>query len=373
MRQALSERTLQVFEEPSGVMHDTSRSLLERNDAFTAIRFGLAGLVMRAWEPTIVESCDAYDFGGGVITHRFKDTELFKPHDASVVDERRSSQFFPATGLSQGAYAFRTLTRDLQRSMLKILKEPAQYATGIIPVDETLQSIRHYVTQGKELGLTTVPDAFYHGEGFTEDFYRVNDREDVDFYYTKSDEEVDLYGLVSTARNPIRFTSAPITYLMNTSAVAKWRRQDGGHTFDAHPAGTYRPDQTAAMIRNIVLHAARASQRNDINRTVVDNENRGTKFSIQLDKHGKPEVYWPTKHLPPIRRLQEGQTPPADGLVSNRRRNKCPIGYTEKADDPMPIRGIYEAMIAYMVDANLHVPTTFVAPKIIVESLDSVH
>ena len=48
------------------------------------------------------------------------------------------------------------------------------------------------------------------------------------------------------------------------------------------------------------------------------------------------------------------------------------IGYTEKATDPMPLRSIYEAVMLYLAEANLHDPLQFVAPKTIGESLEMV-
>ncbi len=362
MRQAMNEQSLQVFEEPAGVMHDASRPLLERNDAFTAIRFGLAGLVLRAWEPTIVEPCEAYNFGGGTLDHRFKNTDLFGAHDAKIIDNRRSPQFLPVTDKTQGEYALGRISRGLQQSMGVILAEPDQYATSGIPVRETLQDIRKYVTHGRGLGLTSIADHFNFGEEVIEDFYRAN-----------KGGGIDTDGLIEASRNPVRFTAIPVAYVMRACVVSRWQQQDGDYALDVQPTDKYRPEQQEAMIRDIFLHAARASQRNDANQTVLSSENISRHdLSIGVDRHDEPEASWQTKHSLPIRRLKEGHEPPDNALVSNRQRQKCPIGYTEKAGDPMPIRSIYEAIALHLIDAGLHKPVAFMAPKIISESLSMV-
>jgi hypothetical protein len=64
--------------------------------------------------------------------------------------------------------------------------------------------------------------------------------------------------------------------------------------------------------------------------------------------------------------------PPLQEIVSNRRRNKCPIGYTEAATDVMPLRRIYDAIITYLIDNDVADPVDYMSPKSINSSLADV-
>lgn len=363
MRDAMDARSLEVFEEPAAVMRDGSRSIWERNDAFTAVRFGLAGLILRAWEPTIVSaSKQPFMFGGGQIGHEFAESELFQPHDAELVDLRRSTRVRPAVAVTQGDFAFTALAGDLQRSMAKVVEAPHDHAAGGITVAETLDSIVQHVELARDLCLTTIPDAYSAGTPITEDFYGAN-----------RGGKIDLLGIVEVARNPIRFMWLPSAYIMESNAATATEQTQSGWEVVTQATEDYNQQDIDSMLLGVMKHAARASQRNDANRTVVGSEGiRSNWFTTGTDRRGRPEVSWPGKRLPPIRRLPVGEFPPATGMVSNRRRNKCPIGYTEQAGDPMPILNIYEAIVAYMVKANLNDPRFFMSPKTLEASLSSV-
>lgn len=363
MRSAIKERSLDVLEEPVGVMCDLSRPILERNDVFTAVRFGLAGLVLQAWESSIVEQITDEGpcyFGGGTISHCFKGGDFFTPHDPGIIDLRRSKSLLATTQVTQGEYALGELRNDLRESMAQVLAEPEEHAAADITVGQTVDAIRKYVTVGKNLGLTSVADAYQFGTPVMEDFYCANNGQPA------------MFGFQEAAQNPIRFTAPAITYLMESQTKRGWQQEDSDFTFSAEYSNGYDSRSTETMLRDIMMHAARASQRNDLNRTLVPTEAVRKQFSIKDNRFGQPEVYWQAKHDRPIRRLQEGEQPPQLEIVSNRRRNKCPIGYTEKATDPMPLRSIYEAVMLYLAEANLHDPLQFVAPKTIGESLKMV-
>jgi hypothetical protein len=344
MRSAFDAGNFDVFEDAADVMRDKALSDYERADAFKAVRHGLAGISIEGWQSSIVEPLEnPLPTDASPLRYRFLTSKFFPPYDAPLRDSSSSNSM--NTFLTHGQSALLSLSFGLTRSFRDFISTENNNHVEGLSVEESFQKLTDYVREGEELGLFEVPDAYTGKEFQWEGFGKLAEWEG----FTTEDVR---YAVTGSAGNAVRFARVPIEEMMK----------------DVKDTHISRLAVRGMMLR-LTRHNASSAQRHSFDgRTTERRKDFEDGPIIQPNRANRPTITWPDKDLPPPLFHQRGanfgtDTFEAGTPVNITTTNRCPAGYTKAPSERMGLQLVSDAIVTYLVEANLDIPPQFMAPK----------
>ncbi|HEX8762791.1 MAG TPA: hypothetical protein VF733_03450 [Candidatus Saccharimonadales bacterium] len=355
MRQALQAQSLEPFDVPAAVLNSNANTL-DKLNAYRAITFGLAGIAIRGWTNEIVQPNDFLAH-----SHRlhhpgnqwvFESVNLSDMEKGDILDPKRS------LGVVTGSVALSHIENDMQETARHYMAsyKGDRYVNGI-DVYSVIARHHHHAVEAKNSGLMEKPVAYRRRSSFDRDF-------SPDYLLFKPAGNslnphymnVETHGraIAGTAGNIIRFSKDPIHKMMLRFAMP--------NTLSVIPEGITE-EHIPLMIKNLLLDGIRASQRIDgvFTRSL---EGGYEWIDIKTNKKYGAHLTWPAREVPPPRQLYSGDQAPTSGpnFQPVVYRQKCPVGYTAKAEEVMPGHRLVEGTMQYLHDNLLLHPYVYIQP-----------
>lgn len=130
-QRAINAGDLDIFDHVVTAMGDSSLSVVERANAFRAVRFGLVGVAVEGWQTAITKiDGDKKPFGNGELAYAFIPNNFFPPHDNTLIDNR-CKPGIDIVNKTQGGFALDTTYSGLRDSMKHYLSDSAAAVNGI--------------------------------------------------------------------------------------------------------------------------------------------------------------------------------------------------------------------------------------------------
>lgn len=372
MRSAIREGTLAVFDELAADVRNSDLSDLARLNAGRAATFGLAGLMIRGWEGSVVAEHDGWPY-----KYTFTPTEEgFGPADLSAQKNgtEQTDDYYAST---VGDRALGVLKLDLFNSAQAFYTaEPGERSVEGLDVHEIAKYNLSISWDMTSAGLHKVPTAFYRAPvgGYQPEHFILT-------AYPDTSLQKHTLPIANSSGNFIRFTREAIGRLM-LGFAARSPEQSENQVMLPEPAEGVEPFSRADVwpaVESLLRDPVRHSQRMDGTylhfRSSRLSEPRDEELWMERDPDGRAFLNWKGRKPCPPMPWESDKAPQisnklgGSSMAARAARQKCPIGYTIEKEvlkaEPttarycMPGHRLADATLQFMYDNGLTEPDLY--------------